>query len=75
MIIRSNMNNKHLFLSPELLSRLSFTQPSDGVYYVQAVPSQKPMRALPEEIIRQLMILSLLNLHAPMSKVSSESMT
>ena len=55
------MNNKHLFSSPELLSRLSFTQPSNGVYYVQAVPSQKPMRALPEEIIRQLMILSLIH--------------
>ncbi|PIP82130.1 MAG: hypothetical protein CO113_09765 [Elusimicrobia bacterium CG_4_9_14_3_um_filter_62_55] len=55
------MNNRHLFLSPELLSRLRFTQPEEGVYYVQSVPSQKPRRALPEEIIRQLLILSLIH--------------
>lgn len=55
------MNNKHLFLSPELLSRLTFSQPTSGLYYVQAVASIKPMRALPEEIIRQLVILSLIH--------------
>lgn len=55
------MINKHLFLSPELLSRLCFSQPSSDVYYVQATPNQKPMRARPEEIIRQLFILSLIH--------------
>lgn len=55
------MINKHLFLCPELLSRLIFTQPNHGVYYVQALPRQEPRRALPEEIIRQLLILSLIH--------------
>ena len=50
---------KHLFLRPEILSRLIFSQ-SDGQHYVQATSQQKARRALPEEIIRQLFVLSLI---------------
>lgn len=53
------MNNKHLFLSAEILSRLRFSEPTPGVYYVQSLDSLKPMRAIPEEIVRQLVVLSL----------------
>ena len=51
---------KHLFLRPEILSRLIFSQ-SDGQHYVQATSQQKARRALPEEIIRQLFVLSLIH--------------
>ena len=50
---------KHLFLRPEILSRLIFSTGGDA-YYVQATSRQKARRALPEEIIRQLFVLSLL---------------
>ncbi len=52
---------RHLFLRPEMLSRLIFSQSDDQAYYVQATSKQKARRALPEEIIRQLSILSLLH--------------
>lgn len=55
------MKNKHLFLSPELLSRLTFTQPEPGVYFVQGRAGDQAKRALPEEIIRQLVVLSLVH--------------
>ncbi len=52
---------KHLFLRPEILSRLIFSNGDGQVYYVQATSKQKARRALPEEIIRQLFVLSLLH--------------
>lgn len=52
--------NKHLFLYPELLSRLLFTQTLDGKYLVRATLTQQPRFATPEEIIRQIFILSLI---------------
>jgi hypothetical protein len=51
----------HLFLRPELLSRLIFSVPDGRNYYVQATAQQKARRALPEAIIRQLFVLSLLH--------------
>lgn len=50
---------KHLFLRPEMLSRLIFSKPDGDAYFVQATSQQKARRALPEEIIRQLFMLSL----------------
>jgi hypothetical protein len=55
------MIHKNIFLLPDILSRLIFTQSDDGKYYVQATQQQKPRRALPEEIIRQLFVLSLIH--------------
>jgi hypothetical protein len=55
------MIHKHLFLLPELLSRLIFTKCEKGSFWVQATLKQKPRRALPEEIVRQLFILSLIH--------------
>lgn len=52
---------KHLFLRPEILGRLIFSQSDGQTYYVQATSQQKARRALPEEIIRQLFVLSLLH--------------
>jgi Type I restriction enzyme R protein N terminus (HSDR_N) len=52
---------KHLFFRPEILSRLIFSLSDDKRYYVQATTRQKAKRALPEEIIRQLFVLSLLH--------------
>lgn len=46
---------------PEIISRLIFTQSENGDYYVQATKQQKPRRALPEEIIRQLFVLCLIH--------------
>jgi len=55
------MLHKNLLLMPEILSRLIFTQSDIGDFYVQATPQQKARLALPEEIIRQLFILSLIH--------------
>ncbi len=52
---------KHLFLRPEMLGRLIFSKPDGQSYYVQATSEQKTRRALPEEIVRQLFVLSLLH--------------
>ena len=52
---------KHLFLRPEIISRLIFSYSDGKGYYVQATHQQRPRRALPEEIIRQLCVLSLLH--------------
>lgn len=52
---------KHLLLSPEKLSCLIFSLSDDKSYYVQATPQQRARRALPEEIIRQLFVLSLIH--------------
>ena len=52
---------KHLFFRPEILSRLIFSLSDGKSYFVQATEKQKARRALPEEIIRQLFILSLLH--------------
>jgi hypothetical protein len=52
--------NKHLFLYPELLSRLLFTQTLEGKYLVRASLAQQPRIANPEEIIRQIFILALI---------------
>ena len=52
---------KHLFLRPEILSRLIFSNEDGQAYYVQATSRQQARRAHPEEIIRQLFVLSLLH--------------
>ncbi len=52
---------KHLFFRPEILSRLIFSLSDEKKYYVQATTQQRAKRALPEEIIRQLFVLSLLH--------------
>jgi len=52
---------KHLFLRPEILSRLIFSNEDGQAYYVQATSQQQARRAHPEEIIRQLFVLSLLH--------------
>jgi hypothetical protein len=44
-----------------MLSRLIFSVPDGENYYVQATAKQNARRALPEEIIRQLFVLSLLH--------------
>lgn len=44
-----------------MLSRLIFSVREGGNYYVQATAQQNARRALPEEIIRQLVVLSLLH--------------
>jgi hypothetical protein len=63
---------KQLFLRPEILSQLVFTQ-KDGKYYVQATTHQKPRPAFPEEIIRQIFIASLLvDYHYPEHLISLE---
>lgn len=49
-----------LLLSPAKLSCLLFTQSDENQFYVQATAQQKARRALPEEIVRQLVILSLI---------------
>lgn len=51
----------HLFLRPEILSQLIFSVSDGRSYYVQATAQQTARRALPEEIIRQLFVLSLLH--------------
>jgi hypothetical protein len=51
----------HLLLRPELLSRLIFSCPDGRNFYVRATAQQKARRALPEAIIRQLFVLSLLH--------------
>lgn len=52
---------KHIFLRPEILSRLIFESSEGGKHYVRATSLQKARRALPEEIIRQLFVLSLIH--------------
>jgi hypothetical protein len=52
---------RFLLLNPEKLSRLIFSLPDGKSYYVQATAQQKARRALPEEIVRQLFVLSLLH--------------
>ena len=44
-----------------MLSRLIFSVREGGSHYVQATARQNARRALPEEIIRQLFVLSLLH--------------
>lgn len=52
---------RHLFLRPEIISRLIFSYSEEKTYYVQATHQQRARRALPEEIIRQLFVLSLIH--------------
>lgn len=52
---------KHLLLRPEILSRLIFSVSDGSSFYVQATETQRARRALPEEIVRQTFILSLLH--------------
>lgn len=55
------MKNNFIFLSPRLLSRLVFSEPTNGDYYVRALTNEPPKKALPEEIVRQLLVLSLVH--------------
>ena len=52
---------KHILLRPEILSRLIFESSETGKYYVRSTNAHKARRALPEEIIRQLFVLSLIH--------------
>jgi len=60
-------------LKPEIISRLSFQEREKDAFYVRAIPEHDFRPAKPEEIIRQLCILSLINhYHYPEKRIILE---
>lgn len=63
------------FLAPEILSEVKIATDANGVYRVSCHPSDKPKRAKPEEIIRQLVMIQLRNhYHYPHDRLIQEYM-
>jgi hypothetical protein len=61
------------FLAPELLAEIEISKDLKGVYRVCSHPSDKPKRANPEEIIRQLVLVQLrCHYHYPHDRLIQE---
>ncbi|GLI37461.1 type I restriction enzyme HsdR N-terminal domain-containing protein [Geobacter hydrogenophilus] len=61
------------FLAPELLAELAISKDETGTFRVSSHPSDKPKRANPEEVIRQLVMIQLrCHYHYPYGRLLQE---
>ena len=58
------------YLSPDLLANLDVFAETDGKYYCRSYESGKLRQALPEELIRQLLVIKLV-LHYNIPRVAT----